>query len=142
MGVELDHLVVLAGTLEQGVRWCEDTLGVMPGPGGRHPLMGTHNRLLKSASAPAWPQAHLEIMAIDPEAPPPGRARWSGLDGPALQQAIARRPRRVHWVAGTRMLDMQRWGLVAAGFNVGQTLSISRDTPRGPITLCSENLPA
>jgi hypothetical protein len=130
MSVELDHLVVLAGTLQQGVQWCEATLGVTPGPGGRHVLMGTHNRLLK-VGAPAWPQAYLEIMALDPEAPPPGRARWFGLDDPAVQRAVAERPRLAHWVAGTRMLDMQRWGLIAAGFNVGETLSISRDTPRG-----------
>jgi hypothetical protein len=132
MSVELDHLVVLAATLEQGVQWCESTLGVTPAGGGKHPLMGTHNRVMKIA-APAFPQAYLEIMAVDPEAAQPGRARWFGLDGAALQQAIAERPRLVHWVAATRMLDMQRWGLIAAGFNVGETLSISRDTPRGTL---------
>ena len=48
----LDHLVVLADTLSEGVSWCEATLGVTPGPGGEHPLFGTHNRLL-SIAAPA-----------------------------------------------------------------------------------------
>ena len=47
---QLDHLVVMATTLDQGVAWCEATLGVTPGPGGEHPLMGTHNRLLSIAS--------------------------------------------------------------------------------------------
>ena len=41
----LDHLVVAARSLDEGVRWCAATLGVTPGPGGKHPLMGTHNRL-------------------------------------------------------------------------------------------------
>lgn len=28
----LDHLVVAAASLAQGVQWCETTLGVTPGP--------------------------------------------------------------------------------------------------------------
>ena len=43
----LDHLVVLAPSLASGVAWAEATLGVTPGPGGEHSLMGTHNRLLR-----------------------------------------------------------------------------------------------
>jgi hypothetical protein len=51
LSVQLDHLVIAAATLEEGVAWCEATLGVTPGPGGKHPLMGTHNRLLSIATA-------------------------------------------------------------------------------------------
>ena len=61
----IDHLVIAARTLDEGVRWCEATLGVAPGPGGTHPLMGTHNRLLSIASD-EFAQAYLEIIAIDP----------------------------------------------------------------------------
>jgi hypothetical protein len=46
----LDHLVIMASTLAQGLAWCEATLGVTPGPGGEHPLMGTHNRLMRLAT--------------------------------------------------------------------------------------------
>jgi hypothetical protein len=46
----VDHLVIAAASLEEGVAWCEATLGVTPGPGGEHPLMGTHNRLLRIAT--------------------------------------------------------------------------------------------
>ena len=60
----LDHLVIMATSLEQGVAWCEATLGATPGPGGEHPLMGTHNRLLKIAS-PGFAGAYLEIIAIN-----------------------------------------------------------------------------
>ena len=65
MHAQLDHLVIAAASLAEGVAWCEATLGVVPGPGGSHPLMGTHNRLLHIASA-AFPQAYLEIIAIEP----------------------------------------------------------------------------
>ena len=44
--VELDHLAITAPTLEIGVRWVEERLGVRLSPGGAHPMMGTHNRLL------------------------------------------------------------------------------------------------
>jgi len=64
---QLDHLVLMAPTLEQGVAWCEATLGVTPGPGGEHPLMGTHNRLVSIASE-RFPGAYLEIIAINSEA--------------------------------------------------------------------------
>jgi hypothetical protein len=65
----LDHLVVAARTLDEGAAWCADTLGVAPEAGGRHALMGTHNRVL-SIAGPGWPRGYLEIIAIDPEAPP------------------------------------------------------------------------
>jgi hypothetical protein len=130
---EVDHLVVAAASLEQGVAWCEVTLGITPGPGGKHPLMGTHNRVFSIASA-AFPGAYFEIIAIDPEALPPPRRRWFGLDEPALQQRIADAPRLVHLVARSRMLDMHRRGLVSVGLDPGLPLAMSRDTPQGRLT--------
>ena len=58
MKTTIDHLVVAAGTLEQGVQWCHDTLGVQPELGGEHARYGTHNRLLKIAT-PTHPLAYL-----------------------------------------------------------------------------------
>jgi hypothetical protein len=79
--MEPDHLAVVGETLEAAVAAVEAALGVAMGPGGRHALFGTHNRLLGLAGG-----MYLEAIAIDPAAPPPGRARWFGLDrfaGPA-----------------------------------------------------------
>jgi len=130
MSVVLDHLIVAAASLAQGVAWCEATLGVSPGPGGRHPLMGTHNRLLKIAT-PAFAGAYLEIIAIDPDAPAPGRVRWFGLDEPALQAQLQQGPKLIHLVARSTMLDMHRWGLITVGHKPGDPVAASRDTPAG-----------
>ena len=61
---KLDHLVVMANSLVEGVAWCDAALGTTPGPGGEHPLMGTHNRLLRIDCA-EFPRAYLEIIAIN-----------------------------------------------------------------------------
>lgn len=130
MNTELDHLVVVADTLEQGVAWCEATLGVTPGPGGRHALMGTHNRLL-ALDGETFARAYLEIIAIDPAAAPPGRARWFGMDRPDLRAAVRKAPRLVHMVARTAQIEMLRWGLVNRGIDPGPPLAIERETPQG-----------
>lgn len=133
MNTHLDHLVVAAASLEQGVAWCEATLGVTPGPGGRHPLMGTHNRLARIATD-TFPDAYLEIIAIDPQAAPPPRARWFGLDDAALQAGLlAQGPRLIHAVARTAQLDMQRWALITLGLKPGNPIRAGRDTPEGPL---------
>jgi hypothetical protein len=129
----LDHLVIAAASLEQGVAWCEATMGVTPGAGGKHPLMGTHNRLLKIAS-PAFPAAYLEIIAIDPDAPAPGRARWFGLDEPALQQRLQAAPCLVHLVARTPDVQGLGAGLRAIGLAPGPVLDASRDTASGRLS--------
>jgi hypothetical protein len=131
--VAVDHLVVAAATLAQGVAWCETTLGITPGAGGKHPLMGTHNRLFK-ISTEAYPQVFFEIIAIDPEAPPPGRPRWFGLDDAALQARLAEAPRLIHLVGRSTMLDMHRWGLITVGQKPGDPVSASRDAPHGRLS--------
>lgn len=133
MNTELDHLVIVADSLAQGVAWCERTLGVTPGPGGRHALMGTHNRLL-ALGGEDFPRAYFEVIAIDPEAPPPGRRRWFGMDDPALQAAVREAPRLVHMVLRTEQLEMLRWGLINRGVDPGVPVALERDTPQGPLS--------
>lgn len=136
--MNLDHLVVAAPTLAEGVAWCEATLGMPPGPGGEHPLMGTHNRLLSIAS-PAFPRAYLEIIAIQPGAPtalPPGHRRWFDLDSAALQHHLAQHgPQLVHWVARVPDVRAVLPALTALGadmdMNPGEPRSASRATPQG-----------
>jgi Glyoxalase-like domain len=126
VSVALDHLVVAASTLVQGVEWCEAVLGITPGPGGKHPLMGTHNRLF-SIGSEAFPLTFFEIIAVDPDAAPPRRARWFGLDAIDLSAG----PRLLHWVARCDALDAHCAGLRGAGFDSGPAIAASRDTPQG-----------
>jgi Glyoxalase-like domain len=123
---EVDHLVVAARSLDDGVAWCEAALGITPGPGGQHALMGTHNRLFGIGSA-AFPRAYFEIIAIDPQAAAPGRARWFGMD--ALD--LSRGPRLVNVVARTTALDALLDTLRRTGIDGGRALAASRETPAG-----------
>jgi hypothetical protein len=128
----VDHIVVAARDLDEGVAWCEATFGIVPGPGGKHALMGTHNRLFAIGSA-RYPRAYFEIIAIDPGAPPHGRTRWYDLDDPALQHALARGPALVHWVAGCAGIAAEIETLRAAGIERGEVLRVERATARGPL---------
>jgi hypothetical protein len=92
-GTTFDHLVVAARTLEEGAAWVEARLGAAPVAGGKHPAMGTHNRLLRIGR-----DSFLEVIAIDPEAPAPGRARWFDLDSPAIRERLQQGPALIHWV--------------------------------------------
>jgi hypothetical protein len=133
MKTHIDHLVVVAQTLEQGVQWCEATLGVTPGPGGEHALYGTHNRLFKIAT-PANPLAYLEIIAIDPNAkraPDAPTRRWFDMDDTALQSAVAIEPRLLHFVASTDDIQAARAALKPLGIDPGPALAASRHSRRG-----------
>jgi hypothetical protein len=89
---ELDHIVVTAPDLEIGAEWVRDLLGATPEPGGAHPAMGTHNRLLRLGD-----KAYLEVIAPNPAAPPPQRPRWFELDRVERDSP----PRLAAWVART-----------------------------------------
>lgn len=62
-------------------------LGVEPGPGGEHARMGTYNRLLRLGG-----EQYLEVIAVNPVAPPPDRPRWFGMD------RIPHKPYLATWV--------------------------------------------
>lgn len=88
----LDHIAVAAADLGSGVRFVEQALGVTLQPGGQHPRMGTHNRLLRLG-----PDIYLEVIAVDPDAATPQRARWFELDQITPQSP----PRLATWVVRT-----------------------------------------
>jgi Glyoxalase-like domain len=130
----LDHLVVAATSLDEGVAWCEATLGVSPGPGGAHALFGTHNRLLRLHSG-EHRQTYLEIIAIDPGALPTRPAplrRWFDLDDPALRQRLQQQgPQLIHWVASVPDIDAACARLRTLDIERGPVIEASRPTPQG-----------
>jgi hypothetical protein len=129
----IDHLVIVAADLAQGVAWCEATLGITPAPGGEHKLFGTHNRLFKIAT-PANPMAYCEIIAINPKATPqmvPPSMRWFDMDNAALQAAVAIEPRLVHFVANTPDVQAACAALQACGIDRGPAKLATRHTNKG-----------
>jgi len=105
MTLALDHLVIAAATLEAGAQHVAEALGVPAQPGGAHPGMGTHNRLLGLFGG-----IYLEIIAIDPAAPAPARPRWFGLDSEAVQARLREGPFLLNWAARVaRPADLSLW---------------------------------
>ena len=116
----IDHLVLAAPTLHEGVSFVAAALGVAPTPGGSHPGRGTHNALA-SLGAPTY----LEVIAPDPAqagtAPLP-----FGLDAGAAE------PRLVAFAVGCADIDRTVAELRAAGFTeIGAPSAMSRVLPDG-----------
>jgi hypothetical protein len=109
--LRIDHLAVVAERLEDGVAAVETLLGVPMAGGGKHPLMGTHNRLLSLGDL------YLEVIAADPDAPHPGRPRWFDMD------RFHGTPRLTNWIAACDDLAAE----VALGpEGIGEPISLSR----------------
>lgn len=94
----LDHLVVAAPTLERGVAWAEQRLGVPMAGGGAHPGVATHNRLLRLGDC------YLEVIARNP-ADTPVRKRWFGLDEARWEPTADTEPALIAYVLRTNDLD-------------------------------------
>jgi hypothetical protein len=92
MVARLDHITIVAPSLETGSAYVEAALGVPPGAGRAHPGMATHNLLLALGT-----NVYLEVISPDPRAASVTRPRWFGLD----HVLPASTPRLAAWVAST-----------------------------------------
>ncbi|MEN8840298.1 MAG: VOC family protein [Octadecabacter sp.] len=91
--MRLDHLAIAAETLEEGVAWAQERLGVTFLAGGKHARFATHNQLLGLADG-----LYLEVITTDPAANCDG-PRWFALDhfkGP---------PRLANWICEADDID-------------------------------------
>ncbi len=110
--MELDHIAVSANTLDEATAHVEDALGVKLQKGGHHEKFGTYNQLLGLEDG-----LYLEAIAIDPQAPNPGRPRWFDLDrfsGP---------PRLTNWICRVPDLNVALANLPGG---VGETVNLAR----------------
>ncbi|MBX2884131.1 MAG: VOC family protein [Granulosicoccus sp.] len=104
MPTQLDHLVLGAETLEQGVRYIESVFGVTVPAGGEHPLYGTHNCVMQLGD-----DCYFEIIAINPETTPlRSTPRWYGLDNAATRARLSQGPELIAWVASVDDLSAVR----------------------------------
>jgi hypothetical protein len=117
--LKLDHLTIIAPTLEAGREHVYTSLGVELPFGGCHPEMGTHNLLARLSD-----NTFLEVIAIDPTAEHIRRPRWFGLDDKsAVQQAWNAGYRLRGWVAQTSDIDAKL--LIHANI-LGSKVEVSR----------------
>lgn len=114
----IDHFTVAAASLEKGVTALRETLGVEIPRGGKHDAMSTHNCVMKAGDL-----CFMELLAIDPDAPDPGRARWFSMDDPLTRTRIAERPRALCWVVSTSDLDSV---VAASPVDLGDIVHFSR----------------
>ena len=127
---QLDHIVIAADSLQQGVEYLQAKLGVEVPKGGVHKTMSTHNLVMQLAN-----DAYLEVIAIDPAVPPPRHPRWFGLDEAAMRASLKQRPRLITWVMNTA--DVRQLA-AAADFDIGKPTALSRDQLKWEIALTDD----
>ena len=131
----IDHLVIGTNDLASGTDWTESRLGAACDGGGTHPLMGTHNRLMRLAGGP-----YLEVIAIDPDASSPGRPRWFTLDREKTKSRFATGPGALCWVAAVSDIET---AVRQCGYDCGQITTVTRGDLQWRLTIPDDgSLPA
>ena len=129
MNSRIDHIVIGAANLISGTKILETKLSTKFSPGGKHMIMGTHNKLLKLQS-----NMYLEVIADNPSADPPSRPRWFSLDESNIKKRIKNSPRALCWVLEVDNLEDT---VKNCGYNPGEILQLSRDELTWKVTVPS-----
>ena len=114
----IDHFTLGTASLKTGQAALEKTIGVTLPMGSKHDAMSTHNCVCQAGN-----DSFMELIAIDPDAPDPGRTRWFTLDAPETQAHIADRPRALCWVVNTSDLDAV---VAASSVDLGEIVQFQR----------------
>ncbi|MEO0620424.1 MAG: VOC family protein [Pseudomonadota bacterium] len=118
--IRFDHLVVACETLEGGVAWVRERIGVTVPTGGEHARMATHNHVGRIGE-----DIFLEIIAINPN-DTPERTRWFALDDEDVRVRLARDGAFLHhWVVNSTDIAAT---CAAAEHDPGPPISMSRGT--------------
>jgi len=118
MKTGIDHLVIGAADLAQGIDYVKECLGVDMPYGGVHETMGTHNHLMRLGN-----DVFLEVLAVNPGIEPPETPRWYGLDDPYVRRQIQAKPTLLTWVVNTENIEKL---LHRARFAFGSATLLSR----------------
>jgi len=127
---KLDHIVVAAHSLEQGVEYLQDALGIDVPKGGFHQTMGTHNHLMQLGN-----EAYFELIAINPDADVPAHPRWFGLDDAMMRARLKKQPALITWVMNTPNIQQIKQ---QAGFDIGLPTRLQRDQLSWEIALTDD----
>jgi hypothetical protein len=111
---KIDHLVYATPDLDRGIAEIERALGVPATPGGQHLGRGTRNALVALG-----PARYLEIIAPDPNQPPPKDPRPFGID--ELKDS-----RLVAWAVKGENLELLRKEAINKGVPLGEIRAGSR----------------
>ena len=114
----VDHLVYATPDLDRGIAEIEKLLGIRATFGGKHPGRGTKNAFIALG-----PNSFLEIVAPDPDQPPPKDPR------PFFKGLVE--SRLVRWFINSRDIRHDRDEAVSKGVPYGEVKAGSRQRPDG-----------
>jgi len=121
METRIDHLVYTVPHLGEGMDAMEAMFGVRPVPGGRHPLLGSHNALLSLGD-----ETYLEVVAPDPDLTRPPR-------GVVFEMEAISGPRLATWALRSEAIEDAVSRASQAGVALGPVLDGSRERPDGTV---------
>jgi len=127
----IDHLVIGAAELDQATKQIQDIIKAEFLAGGKHPLMATHNRLIKLQHS-----LYMEIIAADPSACIPRNAkrenRWFSLDTTETQKRLSRAPQPLCWVVAVNDIEQTS---INCGYDPGSVIEMTRSNLKWKITV-------
>ena len=127
----IDHLVIGAAELDRAAKQMQNFIKAEFLLGGKHPLMATHNRLIKLQKS-----LYMEIIAADPSASLPRnpkiKNRWFSLDADATQKRLSRAPQPLCWVVAVNNIEQTS---MHCGYHPGNVIEMTRDNLKWKITV-------
>ena len=126
MTSQIDHLVLGAEDLSSATQALASDFGVPFDAGGEHPVMGTHNRLLRLQA-----DIYLEVIAANPTALPQ-RTRWFSMDDPKTKLRLNQGIHPLCWVLQVEDIHQARKN---CGYDPGEVINMSRGDLEWQITV-------